>query len=96
MSENNRTIPLYTAGGMQVSCTAVNGCKDKESAFKVRMKTLEKIRTYVTTNVGFARFYNGTEVRVVVLPEDILSGFLLDESHEEGQENACIRYARPE
>ena len=96
MSDNNRTIPLYTAGGMQVSCTAVNGCKDKESAFKVRMQTLEKIRTYVTTNVGFVRFYNGSEVRVVVLPEYILSGFLLGESHQEWHEKACIRYDGPE
>jgi predicted amidohydrolase len=96
MAENNRNIPLYTAGAMQVSCNAVNACPDKESAFKVRMGTLEKIRSYVTANVGFVDFYQGSKVRLVCLPEYILSGFMLGESHDEWHEKACIHYDGPE
>jgi predicted amidohydrolase len=96
MSENNRNIPLYSAAGMQVSCKAVNACPDKDSAFKVRMETLEKIRSYVLANVGFVDFYQGSKVRVMVLPEYFLSGFLLGESHEEWHTKACIHYDGPE
>jgi len=96
MSDTNRTVPLYSAGGMQVSCQAVNACPDKESAFKVRMQTLEKIRSYVTANVGFVQFYNGSQMKVVVLPEYFLSGFLFGQTHEEWHEKACIEQDGPE
>jgi len=96
MSENNRNIPLYTAGGLQVSCQAVNACKDKESALEVRMKTLKKLQAYVTAHVKFVEFYNGCKSKVVVLPEYFLSGFLLGESHEEWHHKACIEYDGPE
>jgi len=92
MSDNNRNVPLYTAGGMQISCKAVNACPDKASAIEVRRHTINKIRSYVTANVGFVDFYQGSKVKVVVLPEYILSGFLLGESHEAWHDKACIEY----
>ena len=69
MSENSESVPLYTAGALQIACKAVNGCKDKESAFKVRMGTLERIKSYVNVMVNFVHFHNGSTVRLIVLPE---------------------------
>ena len=91
MSDSNRNIPLYTAGGMQMSCQAVNG-KTKEEAIEIRKQTLAKIRNYVSVNKMFVQFYNGSNVGVMVLPEYILSGFLLGESHAEWHHKACIEY----
>ena len=95
MADSKREIPLYSAGGMQVACKAVNGCPDKESAARVRMETLEKIRSYVMANVAFVDFYNGSNMRLLVLPEYFLSGFLLGNTHEEWHDKACIRYDGP-
>ena len=91
MSESKREIPLYTAGAMQMSCQAVNG-KSKDEAIEIRRQTLAKIRNYVSVNKMFVQFYNGSNVKVMVLPEYILSGFLLGESHEEWHHKACIEY----
>ena len=64
--------------------------------FKVRMATLAKIRSYVTANVGFVDFYQGSKVRLVVLPEYFLSGFMLGESHEAWRHRACLEQNGPE
>ena len=91
MSEATRNIPLYSAGAMQMACQAVNGLS-REDAIEVRKQTLAKIRNYVSVNKMFVQFYNGSNVKVMVLPEYILSGFLLGESHEEWHHKACIEY----
>ena len=91
MSESKRQVPLFTAGGMQISCQAVNG-RTKEEAIEIRKQTLAKIRNYVSVNKMFVQFYNGSDVKVMVLPEYILSGFLLGESHQEWHDKACIEF----
>jgi predicted amidohydrolase len=96
MSDNTESVPVYTAGALQIACKAVNACKDKESAFKVRMQTLERVRAYVTAMVNFVNFHNGSTVRLICLPEYFLSGFPLGESHEEWHEKGVIQYDGPE
>lgn len=96
MSETTGTIPLYTASALQIACKTVNHCPDAESAAQVRMASLERIAAYVTTNVQFVHFYNGSTVRLVVLPEYFLTGFPLGNSHEEWRVKAAIEYDGPE
>ena len=96
MSDSTASVPLYTGGALQIACKAVNFCPDKESAFKVRMKTLERIKSYVNVMVKFVNFHNGSTVRLIVLPEYFLSGFPLGETHEEWHDKATIQYDGPE
>ena len=89
-------VPLYTGGGLQISVTGVNRCKDRESSAKVMSATIKKIGGYVDAQVNFVKFHNGTDVRLLVLPEYIFSGFPLSEGHEEWMEKGCIHYDGPE
>ena len=92
MSQEYENIAPFTAGALHVACKAVNGCPDAESAAKVRMKSIDRISTYVNTMVNFVKFHNGSTVRLLVLPEYFLSGFPLGETHEEWQGKACLTY----
>lgn len=96
MAQNNRDVPLYTAGALQIACKTVNHCKDAEAAAAVRQASLERIRSYVNVLVNFVHFHNGSTVRLVVLPEYFLSGFPLGESHEEWHAKGVIEYDGPE
>lgn len=96
MSETVQSIAPYTASALQISCKTVNHCKDAESAARVRMESLNRIESYVNTVVNFVHFHNGSHVRLVVLPEYILSGFPLGDTHEVWREKAALSYDGPE
>jgi len=92
MSDQYPSIKPYTGGALHIACKAVNRCQDAESAAKVRMESIERISAYVNTMVNFVKFHNGSDVRLIVLPEYFLSGFPLGEGHHEWQEKACLTY----
>ena len=92
MSETHESIAPYTASALQIACKSVLGCPDPESAAKVRMASLERIAAYVTTNVQFVQFHNGSTVRLVVLPEYFLTGFCLGDSHDLWRAKAAVDY----
>jgi len=92
MSHEFEKIAPFTGGALHIACKAVNQCTDAESAAKVRMQSIERITTYVNTMVNFVKFHNGSNVRLLVLPEYFLSGFPLGEGHHEWQQKACLSY----
>ncbi len=96
MSDNHQPIPVYTAAALQIACKTVNYCPDAESAAKVRKASLERIEGYVNILCSFVHFHNGSTVRLVVLPEYILSGFPLGDSHEAWHAKGTIQYDGPE
>ena len=96
MPDNTQSIAPYTAGALQVACATVNACKNAEEAAVVKQASLDRISAYVTTMVNFVKFHNGSDVRLVVLPEYFLTGFPLGESHEEWHDKAALRYDGPE
>ena len=86
----------YTALALQVACDAVNQDSTRESA-RARMRaSIKRIGRFLAGSRGFIRMYNGTELKLVVLPEYFLTGFPMGESLSEWRAKAAIDPDGPE
>ncbi|MGJ3230863.1 MAG: nitrilase-related carbon-nitrogen hydrolase [Oceanicaulis sp.] len=88
--------PRYSACALQVVCDAVNQDSTVEAARARMMASLARIGRQVATTKAFLRTFNGTELKLVCLPEYFLTGFPLRESREEWKAKASIDMDGPE
>lgn len=88
--------PRYSACALQVVCDAVNQDSTVESARERMMASIERIGRQIATTKAFLRTFNGTELKLVCLPEYFLTGFPLRESREEWKAKASVDIDGPE
>lgn len=88
--------PRYSACALQVVCDAVNQDATIEAARSRMMASIARIGRQVATAKGFLRTFNGTELKLVCLPEYFLTGFPLRESREDWKAKASVDMDGPE
>ncbi len=88
--------PRFSACALQVVCDAVNQDATVEAARARMMASIARIGRQVATTKAFLRTFNGTELKLVCLPEYFLTGFPLRESREEWKAKASIDMDGPE
>jgi predicted amidohydrolase len=82
--------PRYSAMALQLECDAVNQDREPAAARARMMRAIDRIGRQVGASIGFVRTFNGTDVRLVVLPEYFLTGFPLGETRQEWKAKASI------
>jgi len=90
------TVQPYLALALQMKCDAVNFVGGTEKARESMMNTIKRCDTLIKGSMGFAQTFNGSPIRLVVLPEYFLSSFPLGESIPDWIEKACIQIDGPE
>jgi predicted amidohydrolase len=88
--------PRYSACALQLVCDAVNQDSSVEAARERMMASIARIGRQIATTKAFLRTFNGTELKLVCLPEYFLTGFPLRESREEWRAKAAIAMDGPE
>ncbi len=88
--------PRYGALAVQLATACVNDCPDQASARARMAASIARIHRAVAGSKAFIRQYNGTDVRLVVLPEYFLTGFPMGESVAEWREKAALQIDGPE
>ena len=88
--------PRYSACALQVVCDAVNKDSTVEAARTRMMASIQRIGRQIATVKAFLRTFNGTELKLICLPEYFLTGFPLRESREEWKAKASIDTGGPE
>ncbi len=98
MSNNGpRTaVPRYAALALQLATACVNDCPDRTRARERMAGSIRHVRRATAGAKAFIRQYNGTDVRLVVLPEYFLTGFPMGESVPEWREKAALQIDGPE
>lgn len=86
----------YTALALQTRCDAVNQDTTRADARARMAATIARLRGEIATAKGFTRTFNGTDVRLVVLPEYVLTGFPFGESLGQWRDKAAIDPDGPE
>lgn len=82
----------YRALALQVRCHAVNSIPVRELARARMRETIERLRRQIAASLAFI----GSDTRLVLLPEYVLTGFPMGESVEEWIEKACLEMNGPE
>ncbi len=90
------TDPRYSACALQVVCDAVNQDATVEAARERMAASIARIGRQIATTKAFLRTFNGTELKLVCLPEYFLTGFALRESRQEWKAKASIDIDGPE
>lgn len=88
--------PRYSACALQVVCDAVNQDSTVEAARARMMASIQRIGRQIATTKAFLRTFNGTELKLVCLPEYFLTGFPLRESRQAWKAKASIDIDGPE
>jgi len=98
MSNNSPGTPVarYAALALQLATDCVNDCRDRDSARSRMAGNITRIRRALTGSKAFIRQYNGTDVRLAVLPEYCLTGFPMGESVPEWRDKAALQINGPE
>jgi predicted amidohydrolase len=97
MSNNPaENAPRYAALALQIATACVNECPDRAAARQRMLENVGRVRRAVAGSRGFIRQYNGVDVRLVVLPEYVLTGFPMQESVPEWREKAALAFDGPE
>jgi predicted amidohydrolase len=82
-------ITTFTALALQVDCVAVNG-KSKDDAHAQMLAIIAKLRGHIITGNNFTKGFNGTDTKLVVLPEYFLSSFPMGEPIAKWKEIGAI------
>jgi len=88
-------IDIYTATALQVDCAAVNPCVDRTDAIRQMLGVINNISGNIAAAAGFTRGFNGTDTRLIVLPEYFLSGFPMGEPIARWQALAALEINGP-
>lgn len=96
MSEQVPAPAAYTALALQVRTRSVNASTSVEDARATMRSSIDHIGARVRSSKAFVQQYNGTDVRLVVLPEYCLTGFPMGESIADWQAKAALDPAGPE
>jgi predicted amidohydrolase len=86
----------YAALALQIATSCVNDCPDRAAARRRIAENLAHARRAVAASKSFIRLYNGTDIRLVVLPEYFLTGFPMGESVAEWRDRAALEVGGPE
>jgi len=86
----------YTALALQTLCDAVNQDGDREAARARMDAAIGRIGRQIAGSIGFLKTFNGAPVRLVVLPEYLLTGFPLGESMAAWRDKAALEIGGPE
>jgi predicted amidohydrolase len=78
----------YKALALQTTCYAINTCKDRSEATDRMLKTVEILRSQITSSINFV----GKDTKLVVLPEYFLTGFPMGETMAAWREKAALQY----
>ena len=89
-------ITTFTAMALQIEAVAVNSCADRAESSELMMRRLKEIRGNIASTKGFTKIFNGTDVKLVVLPEYFLTSFPLGESFEKWSALAALEMDGPE
>ncbi|MDX2223303.1 MAG: nitrilase-related carbon-nitrogen hydrolase [Rhodospirillaceae bacterium] len=92
---NRAAVPVYSALALQTDCHAVNG-KSKADAHARMLTTIAGLKGEIASAIGFTKGFNGTDTRLVVLPEYFLSSFPMGEPIAKWQEIGCVEMAGAE
>ena len=87
-----RDAPRYRALALQTACHAVNGCADVPAARSAMLAAIDRIHAEAVASVRTA----GSDTRLVVLPEYVLSGPPSGETLGEWAERAALATDGPE
>ena len=85
-------IASYRALALQTGCRSVSAATSVEEARAHISAGIERIRAQVVASKGFI----GDDLRLVVLPEYVLTGYPMRESPPEWIDKACLRPDGPE
>ena len=82
----------YTALALQTRCDAINGCASVQAARSAMATAIARIRAQIRSSRAFI----GPELKLVVLPEYVLTGFPMGESIPAWAERAALAVDGPE
>lgn len=88
----SQPIERYRALALQTACHAINRLVDVREARAAIIASIERIAGQVRASKGFV----GADLRLVVLPEYVLTGFPMGESFAAWIERACLAVDGPE
>ncbi|MEM1020449.1 MAG: nitrilase-related carbon-nitrogen hydrolase [Pseudomonadota bacterium] len=80
----------YSALALQTLCDAVNQDKDKATARQRMLRSIARIEKQIAVAQAFFQGYSGYPLKLVVLPEYVLTGFPLGETRAEWRDKAAI------
>lgn len=84
------TLPSYSALALQADCQAINAAPTVPQARDMMMVAIARLRKLVLGSKGFIGSFKGSEVKLVVLPEYVLTGFPLGETISGWAEKGAI------
>ncbi|NOZ67174.1 MAG: nitrilase [Alphaproteobacteria bacterium] len=84
--------PGYYAIALQTTIDGVNGCGDREAAFDLIHKSITRLAGEISSSKKFV----GPDVRLMVLPEYVLTAYPMGESIEGWANKACLDMDGPE
>lgn len=82
----------YKALALQVTCHAINHCRDRQEARSRMQSAIERLGKQIAASLAFI----GSDCRLIVLPEYFLTGFPMGESLEDWADKACLEIAGAE
>ena len=85
------TIDSFRALALQVTCRAVNQAQNRTEARSLMQDTIKRLGRQIAASVAFI----GSDCRLVVLPEYLLTGFPLGESLTVWAQKACLEMTDP-
>ncbi len=96
MSLNDSDAICYSAMALQVNCHAVNHHTSVESSRAAVMENVKRICAQVMGCKNFVKFFQGTDLKLVALPEFAFTGFPFGQSHALWQKMAAFEHNGPE
>jgi len=85
-------ITAYRALALQLTCHAINDCPDRAAARERMMRNVAR----VDRAVGGSKAFHGPDLRLVVLPEYLLTSYPLGDSIAGWREKAALEPGGPE
>ena len=79
-------LASYRAVALQTNCRAIAASRDAEEARAMIARNIERIGRQIPPTIA----WTGSDTRLVVLPEYVLTGFPIGESPEEWIAKACL------
>lgn len=80
----------YAALALQSACQAVNGAQTRQQAQAIIHENIDRLADEIRSSAGWIKSFHGVPLKLVVLPEYILTGFPLYESFDDWGEKAAV------
>lgn len=90
------TLPAFTALALQADCHSINAAPTTEEARSQMLVAIARLRRLILGSKGFIGSFKGSEVKLVVLPEYVLTGFPMGETIPGWAEKAAVDADGPE